>query len=111
MEECVFCKIIDKQISSDVLYEDEEMIAFQDIKPKAPVHLLVVPKKHIATMNDITEDDIPLMGKMINRAKIMAVEHGIGDSGYKLIFNCGPEGGQAIYHIHLHILGGKPLRE
>lgn len=111
MEECVFCKIVDKQISSDILYEDEEMTVFRDIKPKAPIHLLVVPKKHIATINDTVEDDIPLMGKMINRARIMATEQGVGESGYKLIFNCGPEGGQVVYHVHLHILGGKLLGE
>lgn len=111
MEDCVFCKIIDKQIPADILYEDEEMIVFRDIKPKAPIHLLVVPKKHIPTINDISEDDIAYMGRIIYRAKVMAIKQGIGESGYKLIFNCGPEGGQVVYHVHLHLLGGKPLGE
>lgn len=111
MQDCVFCKIVDKQIPADILYEDEGMIVFRDIKPKAPIHLLVVPKKHIPTINDISEDDIAYMGRIIYRAKIMAIKQGIGESGYKLIFNCGPEGGQVVYHVHLHLLGGKPLGE
>lgn len=109
MENCVFCKIIHKQIQSDVLYEDEDLIVFKDIKPSAPIHLLIVPKKHIASVNDIVEDDVNMVGRIVYRAKKMAEEQGVAQKGYKLIFNCGKEGGQVIDHIHLHLLGGKKL--
>lgn len=109
MENCIFCKIIHKQIQSEVLYEDEDLIVFKDIKPSAPIHLLIVPKKHIASVNDIVEDDVNMVGRIVYRAKKMAEEQGVAQKGYKLIFNCGKEGGQVIDHIHLHLLGGKKL--
>lgn len=109
MENCIFCKIIHKQIQSEVLYEDEDLIVFKDVKPSAPIHLLIVPKKHIASVNDIVEDDVNMVGRIVYRAKKMAEEQGVAQKGYKLIFNCGKEGGQVIDHIHLHLLGGKKL--
>lgn len=108
---CVFCKIINKEISSEIINEEDDIVTFKDASPKAPVHLLVVPKRHITSVNDITRDDIALIGKMVYRAKEMAAKHNLDKRGYKLIFNCGPDGGQTVYHIHLHILGGKKLKE
>lgn len=111
MSDCIFCKISSKEIPSDAFYEDEDIFVFKDIKPKTPVHLLIISKKHISSINDVEEDDILLMGKMIYRGKMMAIKQGVAERGYKLIFNCGKEGGQSVYHIHLHLLGGKKLNE
>jgi len=106
---CIFCQIVKKEIPSDFLFEDESLIAIKDIKPSAPVHILIVPKKHIESVNEIEETDVELIGRMIYRAKILAGEQGVADSGFKLIFNCGDDGGQVIGHLHLHLLGGKKL--
>lgn len=109
MSDCIFCKIINKEIPSEIVFENEVAIAFKDINPKARVHVLVVPKKHIASVNVIAEADIELVGKLIYQAKLLASELDIAGSGYKLIFNCGQDGGQAVSHLHLHLLGGEPL--
>lgn len=109
MNDCVFCQIANKEIEADIVHEDGELVVFKDIHPKAPVHLLIVPKRHIASINDIGEESIDLMGKIVYQGKQMAKAQGIAESGYKLIFNCGPDGGQVIGHIHLHLLGGKKL--
>lgn len=111
MNDCVFCKIINKQIPAEILFEDDKMVVFKDIKPKAPVHLLIVSKKHIDSINDLEASDSNLMGELVYQGKRMAEEFKIAERGYKLIFNCGPEGGQVIYHIHLHLLGGRKLGE
>lgn len=111
MKDCVFCKIVDKEISSDVIYEDSDVMVFKDAHPKTPIHLLVIPKKHIDSVIGIGPDDIELMGRLIYRAKEIAALQGLSERGYKLVFNCGPEGGQVVYHIHLHLLGGKNLGE
>jgi len=106
MAECIFCKIINKETPSEIVYEDEKTIAFKDINPKAPVHILIIPKKHIASIIDLKEEDKDLIGEIIFRAKKVAEEKGL--KGYKLIFNVGREGGQIIDHLHLHLLGGMP---
>lgn len=106
---CIFCQIIKKEIPSPFVFEDEQMVAFKDISPKAPVHLLIVPKKHIESVAKLAEDDKILIGEMIWRAKILAEEQGIAEDGYKLVFNCGEHGGQVVKHLHLHLLGGEKL--
>jgi histidine triad (HIT) family protein len=109
--DCVFCKIARKEIPADVVYEDEDVIAFHDAHPIAPVHVLVIPKKHIASIADITEQDTLLMGKLIATAKKIASDLKISEKGYKLLFRVGEHGGQEVKHIHLHLLGGAMLFE
>ena len=107
--ECIFCKIIKRAIPAIIIYEDDEIIAFNDLHPKAPQHKLIIPKKHIATFNDLTHEEAMLFGKMALVAQKLAREYQIDQTGYKIIVNCNGDGGQIIYHIHLHLLGGKPL--
>lgn len=107
--DCLFCKIVNRELPADVVFEDETLLAFNDISPQAPTHTLIIPKKHIATVNDLTDAEINLPGAMILRARALASEKGIAESGYRLILNCNPEGGQTVYHIHLHLLGGRQL--
>jgi histidine triad (HIT) family protein len=111
MKDCVFCKIARKEIPADVVYEDEEVIAFHDAHPMAPVHVLVIPKRHIASIADISEQDVTLMGKIIYTAKKIAEDLKISGYGYKLLFRVGEHGGQEVGHIHLHLIGGARLRE
>ena len=108
--DCLFCKIVNRELPADVVFEDDELVAFNDISPQAPTHTLIIPKRHIATLNDLTEAEINLPGEMILRARALADEKGIAESGYRLIMNCNAEGGQTVYHIHLHLLGGRQLR-
>lgn len=107
--DCLFCKIINKEINSNIAFEDEHIVAFHDINPKAPIHLLIIPKKHISTINEVCIEDKELLGHMILIAKQLAQEHNIEKSGYRLVFNTNQAGGQEIYHIHLHLLGGKQM--
>lgn len=107
--DCLFCKIIKREIPATIRYEDDDMIAFDDINPKAPYHFLIVPKKHICTLNDLSEQDVPLVGKLIKKASELAKDLGIAESGYRTLFNCNKDGGQVVFHIHLHVLGGKRL--
>ncbi len=107
MSDCIFCKIINKEIPSEIVYEDNDIIAFKDINPKAPVHILVVPKKHIPTFNDITEEDFPIYNKIIQAVQKIAKDFNVADSGYRVLVNVNKEGGQVIYHLHVHLLGGK----
>jgi len=111
MEKCLFCQIVNHEIPSKIVYENGEILALPDIKPKAPVHLLIIPKKHITSVSDLEEKDIILVGQMIFRAKILAEERGIAENGYRLVFNCRAHAGQVIDHLHLHLLGGKQLGE
>ena len=104
--DCLFCKIVKKEIPSKFLYEDEDLVVFRDINPAAPVHLLIVPRKHIRSMNDIKEEDGQIISKLFMVAKYMAKEEGVAQSGYKLLFNVEKGGGQEIFHIHLHVIGG-----
>jgi histidine triad (HIT) family protein len=108
MMNCLFCQIISEK-KSPWLYEDEKAIVFADIAPQASTHLLIVPKQHIPTINDVTEKDENLLGHLITIAKKMAYQFKIEEAGYRLVFNCNHDGGQAIYHIHLHLLGGRPM--
>lgn len=107
--DCLFCKIINREIPAEIVYEDDQVLAFNDISPQAPFHILVIPKKHIATVNDITTEDETLVGHMVTAASKIAQELGFDQDGYRTVFNCNKHGGQTVYHIHLHILGGKPL--
>ena len=109
MEDCIFCKIINKQIPSKIIYEDSEIIAFKDIEPVAPVHVLVVPKKHIASVMELKEEDQALIGKIYSVIQKLAVELGIEKEGFRVVTNCGENAGQTVKHIHFHILGGKKL--
>lgn len=106
---CLFCKIVKKEIPATIVFEDEELIAFRDIKPQAPTHILVIPKRHIATISDTIEQDEQLLGKMILRAKKLAESEGLSEKGFRLVFNVNSGGGQEVYHIHLHILGGRQM--
>ncbi|MBX3043435.1 MAG: histidine triad nucleotide-binding protein [Candidatus Kapabacteria bacterium] len=109
MADSIFTKIINREIPAEIVYEDDDVIAFNDISPKAPVHVLVVPKKHIITLNDADETDAALLGKVILTASKIAKEKGIADRGYRIVVNCNQEGGQSVYHIHFHLIGGKQL--
>ena len=103
--DCIFCNIINKEMPADVLYEDDKFVAFRDVKPSAPVHLLIVPKEHIASINDLDKKHCGMIGDMFLLAKKLAEEQGISD-GYKLAFNTGRKGGQLVDHLHLHLMGG-----
>jgi len=106
---CVFCKIVKGELPAKVVYEDELVMAFHDINPQAPVHILVIPKEHIPTLNDLEERHKELIGHIFLVIKKIAQELGIADSGYRVIVNCNRDGGQEVYHLHYHLLGGKPL--
>ncbi len=108
--DCLFCKIAQRAIPGDIVYEDSDLLAFSDIHPAAPTHLLIIPKRHIATVNDLADADAGLVGAMVLRGIALAKERGIDGPGYRLILNCNPQGGQTIYHIHLHLVGGRQLR-
>ena len=110
MSQCVFCDIIAGIRPSQQLYTDEQVTAFRDIHPAAPTHILVVPKKHIASVNDLTVEDEPLVGHLFSVARQIAEQEGIRETGYRLIVNTGPHAGQAVYHLHLHVLGGQRMR-
>jgi histidine triad (HIT) family protein len=108
--DCLFCKIISGNIPADIQYQNENIIAFKDIYPQAPVHTLIVPRQHFNTLNDLSLKECSLMGEVIYTAKILAKQYNIDDSGYRLIMNCNAGGGQSIFHIHAHLLGGKSLK-
>jgi histidine triad (HIT) family protein len=110
MEDCLFCKIINKEIPSDIVFEDENILAFKDIDPQAPVHILIIPKEHITTTNDLEENHKELIGEIHLVAKNLAKEFGISADGYRTVLNCNKSGGQAVYHIHLHLLGGRQMK-
>jgi len=107
---CLFCTIAAKEIPASIRHEDAEIVAFDDIHPKAPTHVLVVPKAHIPSVRELTANDAALMGRLVLVAAKLAEDAGIGERGYKLVMNCGKEGGQVVPHLHLHLLGGKPLQ-
>lgn len=107
MTDCIFCKIISGKIPSKIVYEDEKAIAFEDISPQAPVHLLVIPRKHISTTLELTEEDNALIGHLFQISKKLAAEKGVAEKGFRLVMNTNPEAGQSVYHIHLHLLGGR----
>jgi len=108
-EETIFSKIIRKEISADILYQDDLVTAFRDINPRAPSHILIIPNKLIPTVNDVKESDELALGRMFTVAKKLAKEEGIAEDGYRLLVNCNSHGGQEVYHIHMHLVGGRPL--
>lgn len=110
MTDCLFCKIAAKQIPANIVFEDDRVVAFRDISPQAPVHVLVIPKQHIATVNEAHEDHTSLLGHMLLSARRIAETEGVAGSGYRLTMNCNEDGGQTVYHIHLHLLGGRGMR-
>lgn len=109
MSDCLFCKIAGGEIPSTVVYEDDRVMAFRDINPKAPTHILIIPRKHISTLNDVTADDDGLVGELVRRAAAIAAELGHAEAGYRTVFNCNEMAGQTVFHIHLHLLAGRPL--
>lgn len=109
MEDCIFCKIIAREIPADIIYESEDIIAFADAHPVAPVHYLVIPKKHISSMNEAEEEDAEVLGKIQLVIKQLAKQLGVSEKGYRVITNCGEDGGQKVGHIHYHLLAGKHL--
>jgi histidine triad (HIT) family protein len=108
--ECLFCKMVSGQIKPDTIYEDNDVLAFRDINPQAPVHILIIPKRHIATLNDLGHEDEPLIGKLYLTAARIANESGVAASGYRTVMNCNADAGQSVFHVHLHMLGGRFLR-
>ncbi|CFX99237.1 Histidine triad (HIT) protein [Syntrophomonas zehnderi OL-4] len=107
--DCLFCKIVQKELPAEVVYEDDQILAIKDIDPAAPVHLLLIPKMHIASLNEIHNEHLELMGRLQMIASQLAKELGIAEKGYRLVNNCGSWGGQAIFHLHYHLLGGKEM--
>ena len=107
--DCIFCQIVAGKIPSQILYQDEEVIAFRDIKPLASTHVLIIPKKHIPDLVHLSEAESPVIGRMVNIANQLAKREGISQSGYRLVLNCGNDAGQIVPHIHMHLLGGRRL--
>lgn len=106
---CLFCKILAGEIPADIIYESDAAIAFRDINPQAPTHVLIIPRKHIATINDIDEEDRALIGSLYTAAKEIAAKEGFSEEGYRAVMNCNESAGQTVFHIHLHLLGGRAL--
>jgi len=109
MADCLFCKIIERQIPASIVYEDDRVLAFNDINPQAPTHILIVPKRHVATLNDIGTEDDQIVGELVRRATLIAKERGFSETGYRTLFNTNRGAGQTVFHIHLHLLGGRPF--
>lgn len=109
MSDDLFIKIIEREIPADIVFEDDELLAFRDINPQAPVHILIVPKRRIPTINDLGDDDAALVGRMVLAARKLAADEGLSSDGYRLVFNCNEHGGQSVFHIHLHLLGGRQM--
>ena len=110
MPETIFSKIIRREIPADIVYEDDEILAFRDINPQAPVHVLIIPKIEIATLNDVQPSQAELVGKMVLAAQHIALQEGIADDGFRLVMNCNQHGCQVVFHLHMHLMGGKQLR-
>jgi len=109
MPECLFCQIIDREIAATIVYEDEHIVAFNDINPQAPTHVLVVPRRHIGSLNDLSPGDDELVGEIVRRAAAIAKQRGISSGGYRTVFNTNRGAGQTVFHIHLHLLGGRTM--
>jgi histidine triad (HIT) family protein len=109
MTDCLFCKIREGEIPCDKVYENDDIIAFRDVNPQAPTHVLIVPRKHIATVNDLEEDDKDIVGNMLLAAKKIAADEGIAEDGYRLVLNCNSKAGQTVFHIHMHLIGGRVM--
>jgi len=109
MSDCLFCKFVAGEIQPDVVYEDDQVLAFRDVNPQAPVHILVIPKRHIATLNDLQAEDAELIGGLYLAAQKVAEQEGIAEAGYRTLINCNAQAGQTVFHIHLHLLGGRRM--
>lgn len=109
MDNCIFCKIANHEIPSDIVYEDDKIIAFKDLNPIAPVHVLIIPKEHISSAMEITDDNASVIAYIFNKVSEIADKLGIAESGFRVINNCGKDGGQTVFHLHFHLLGGKEL--
>ena len=109
MNQCLFCAIIKGEIKGDIIYQDDLVVAFRDINPKAPVHILIVPRKHVETLLDLEQRDKPIIGDVFYRAAQLAKDQGISKEGFRVVLNNGPGAGQSVYHIHFHLMGGRPF--
>lgn len=109
MSDNLFTKIINREVPADIVYENDEVLAFRDINPQAPVHILVIPKTEVSTVNDLEDGHDALVGKLVRAARDLAEREGIAENGYRLVFNCNADGGQSVYHLHLHLLGGRQM--
>lgn len=109
-DECLFCRIVRREIPADVVLETDALLAFRDINPQAPVHMLIIPRRHIPTLNDVRPDDADLAGKLMLAAAELARREGVADVGYRIVMNCNAGAGQSVFHVHLHLLGGRSLR-
>ncbi len=109
MAECLFCKIINREIQASIVYEDERVLAFNDINPHAPTHVLIVPKRHVASLNELSSDDDEMVGEIVRRAAAIAKERGISAGGFRTVFNTNRDAGQTVFHLHLHLMGGRPM--
>lgn len=109
MTDCIFCKIVSGDIPGDIVYQNDHVLAFRDLSPQAPVHFLVIPKKHISTINDIQPEDEALIGQLFLVAKAVAKQEGVDESGYRCVMNCNEDGGQTVHHIHLHVMGKRQM--
>lgn len=109
MADCLFCRIVRREIPASIVFEDERLIAFRDINPQAPMHVLIVPKRHIASLNELAPADDAIVGEMVRRASALARQNGHADRGYRTVFNCNADAGQTVFHIHLHVLGGRSM--
>ena len=109
MTGCLFCRIVAGEIPASLVYQDDRIVAFKDINPQAPGHVLVIPRRHIATLNDLSPDDDAIVGELVRRSAAIAAELGFAERGYRTVFNCNAEAGQTVFHIHLHLLGGRRL--
>ena len=107
--DCIFCKIAKKEVPSRIVFESDHVLAFHDLFPAAPTHLLIIPKQHYSTLNDVPAADSAILGEMVDTARTLAGELGIAEDGYRVVMNCNSDGGQSVYHIHLHLLGGRKL--
>ncbi len=110
MNDCLFCKIRDGEIQGDIVFDDDDVLAFNDVNPQAPVHVLIIPKRHISTLNDLTDGDEAIMGKLFSVAKTIAAQRGVSEDGYRLVVNCNQKAGQTVFHIHMHLLADRVMR-
>jgi len=109
MSDCLFCRVAAGEIPATIVFQDDHFVAFRDINPQAPTHVLIIPRRHVTTTNELTEDDDGLVGEMIRRATLIAAELGHAEAGYRIVLNCNRDGGQSVFHVHLHLLAGRPL--
>jgi len=109
MSDCLFCKIIEGNIPADIVFENDDVLAFRDVNPHAPTHILIIPRIHISTTNDLTENHELIMGRLFSAAKIIAAQEGVSDDGYRMVVNCNEKAGQTVFHIHMHLLAGRNM--